>query len=1356
MKTILPLFLIIFFPIILGAQTCPDTVDYEFYSQEDIDDWFEKYPDCTILNGDLYIDHQYSALTNLHAFRNIRTITGSLSINAPYLYHLNGLQNLDTVKGSINIYFDNFKNIDSITNISYLGGNLVLDLPDKLSSLPVFHNLDTIHGYLDISPSFYAEKIPSFPKLRYVNGDVNVSSGNSSDLTGLDSLNHIGGDLSIARNNNLVSVHGLEQLHNVQGTIRIHHNNALQTIDALNDLTIASLQGLEIHENPSLSICNTTMVCSAFTGGIKPRIFENGEGCQTFFEVYTACEISEPCIQNLVFTSQAEIDAFPQKFPDCQIISGNVVIRDETASITNLDSLFNILEIQGSLEIVDAPQLKSFKGITNLNTIGANLYLDNLPQLENMQGLENIEFIPGDLTLIYLPIPNLSELVNLKEIGGDFLLQQLPITNFAGLTQLTQIGGSLIVIGLDITSVDGLENLQNVSEEINISYNDNLSSINSFTALASVGGIEISSNANLTEILSFSAIDSVGNLKILNHPLLSNITGLEHITKVTTYLTFAQNASLTTLENFAFSDPIGGISISSNPLLQNIDCFSDLTYIHGGLGIANNPLLPDLLPFSEVKGIEGSLSVSGNIRLKNLHGLESVDHVNGLFISNQDSLISLAGLSSLDTIHLDLQITHCAQLQNLDGLQELSVIKRIFKLEYLPAFQAPLHVQQLQTIGYVFTVERCGIRSFTGMENLVHGGSYFSIQHNDSLITLAGLESLTHIGQLTISDNGRLSNLEALSNLHDIDGDFIYRAGSVQDTFPFFSSLTRINGYLQLLNSQISDMTCFPALSYIDGPMYINSCNRLTNLNGLENLTYINGSLSIKYNDALSNIDGLINLQEIDGAIEIVDNDKLLSIDGLDAIDPNSIIETPTLPAVYIVGNEILTSCATASICNLILGQQKKVTLVNNATGCNNEMQIIARCASGASCGIDIIKFERQSQIDSFPLNYPGCEFVKGHVVIKESSPGDIVNLDSLTQLRIVAASLQIHDNINLTSLDGLDSLKYVGGTLLIVRNKELQDIYALENLNGKFINNNLLSPHYVRIEDNPNLHLCSTHPICDLFTIPNIQYTLFGNGDFCNSPADIIEHCNLPVTCELEYEFYSQKSVNEFAIKFPKCTEVISNLYVSSFNPDPVTDLTPFKNIRKIHGNLRVSNNHELESLTGLDSIVEVKGSLTISNNALLPSLHALQNINPHLIWSLDDRALDIRHNPLLTDCGYENICIMLGIDTLDTRILGNGTDCNTEEEILHQCLVSTKDVTLPELHIYPNPTTGQLYFIMPHASGFSPDKIMISNMSGQTEYVSEYMSSISLEHLIPGMYVVMVMRENRILYRSRIIIAR
>lgn len=92
---------------------------------------------------------------------------------------------------------------------------------------------------------------------------------------------------------------------------------------------------------------------------------------------------------DITFASQAEIDSYPTNFPDCSEIDGDVEISGN--DITNLDSLYVITTILGTLEISDNPNLSGLSGLANVTAIDGILIINNNDLLKSLSGIDNID-----------------------------------------------------------------------------------------------------------------------------------------------------------------------------------------------------------------------------------------------------------------------------------------------------------------------------------------------------------------------------------------------------------------------------------------------------------------------------------------------------------------------------------------------------------------------------------------------------------------------------------------------------------------------------------------------------------------------------------------------------------------------------------------------------------------------------------------------------------------------------------------------------------------------------------------------------------------------------------------------------
>lgn len=147
-----------------------------------------------------------------------------------------------------------------------------------------------------------------------IDGNVVIHGNNISDLSGLDRVDAIGGDLNIWGNPSLASLSGLKVLSFIGGNMYIYGNDlitdltgldsldylggdltvegnaVLQSLKGLGNLSPGSIKNLYIVSNPLLKSCDVKSVCDLLAdpkGTIE--ISDNSSGCNSPAEVESKC-----------------------------------------------------------------------------------------------------------------------------------------------------------------------------------------------------------------------------------------------------------------------------------------------------------------------------------------------------------------------------------------------------------------------------------------------------------------------------------------------------------------------------------------------------------------------------------------------------------------------------------------------------------------------------------------------------------------------------------------------------------------------------------------------------------------------------------------------------------------------------------------------------------------------------------------------------------------------------------------------------------------------------------------------------------------------------------------------------------
>jgi len=294
------------------TMPCLPYGNYYFFTQDDIDEFLTNYPGCAQLEGDATITG--SNINNLNGLLVLTNIGGDLSIHDnPQLTILEGLNNINYIGGSLIIESnDNLTTLSGLENLVYIGGDLMMghwfilygwgtyiNGNEKLTSLSALSNIYTIFGNVSIARNDMLVSLAGL-NLSYIQGSFDIGGNDAlANLNGLQNLSSIGGDLIIGRagfyyclgNSNLQSISGLDGLTTIDGILRVAGNDFLTSLAGLDNIEANSIQELDISWNGTLSICAVQSVCDYLAApGAIIAIDNNAPGCNSQQEVEEACD----------------------------------------------------------------------------------------------------------------------------------------------------------------------------------------------------------------------------------------------------------------------------------------------------------------------------------------------------------------------------------------------------------------------------------------------------------------------------------------------------------------------------------------------------------------------------------------------------------------------------------------------------------------------------------------------------------------------------------------------------------------------------------------------------------------------------------------------------------------------------------------------------------------------------------------------------------------------------------------------------------------------------------------------------------------------------------------------------------
>ncbi len=352
--------------------------------------------------------------------------------------------------------------------------------------------------------------------------------------------------------------------------------------------------------------------------------------------------------------------------------------------------------------------------------------------------------------------------------------------------------------------------------------------------------------------------------------------------------------------------------------------------------------------------------------------------------------------------------------------------------------------------------------------------------------------------------------------------------------------------------------------------------------------------------------------------------------------------------------------------------------------------------AKAQDCLPSGIDFMSQNEIDSFSINYPGCQVIGGSVSIAPS----ITNLNGLSVITHINGDLIITPPV---PFSGLDNLVYIEGSLEIQdqQHPNFNGLGSLDSIGG---NLSVLSgspasfqglEQLVSIGGDLNLIGCSPASFLGLeqlvsiggdFDLPNPTPSLQDfqgleslttiGGNLNNQTSDLNNFHGLESLTTIGGDFGLLPFAANSYQGLDNLTKIGGTFRVDITSESPnfeglekltsigqftlmgvidLQDFTGLTNLNTIVGLFSIEGCGSLISLIGLENLQHV-GALFIKDNASLISLKGLQNLK-----GTNLSGVTILNNTSLEICNFNFLCDMLSSgNTGGITINGNGSTCN------------------------------------------------------------------------------------------------
>jgi hypothetical protein len=366
----------------------------------------------------------------------------------------------------------NFNGLNAITQIGgelligtyFYGGNLVLE---NLSGL---ENLTYVAGDVSILRNFELTSLTGLENLTSTGGRLAISDNPLNSFAGLDNLTSIGGRLVVNRMNTITDLSGLESITSVGDRVSITENDSLTSLTGLDNLTsiggrieisankaLVSLKGIDniaAGTVEDLSIYNNIALSNCHVQCICDYL-SSPNGTVTIYNNATGCNNPAEIADSCGFT----IPCLP---------FGDYYLHSQTDIDSFQTNYPGCTTLKGHVH-VHGDDIANLNGLNVITSFEDKLWIVLNPALKNLSGLDNVTYV-GDVLYISQndSLINLTGLNNLDSIGQDFWISSNEsLEDITALSSLNSIGNELsFVFNWDLLSLSGLENLDSASINI--------------------------------------------------------------------------------------------------------------------------------------------------------------------------------------------------------------------------------------------------------------------------------------------------------------------------------------------------------------------------------------------------------------------------------------------------------------------------------------------------------------------------------------------------------------------------------------------------------------------------------------------------------------------------------------------------------------------------------------------------------------------------------------------------------------------------------------------------------------------------------------------------------------------------
>ena len=622
----------------------------------------------------------------------------------------------------------------------------------------------------------------------------------------------------------------------------------------------------------------------------------------------------------------------------------------------------------------------------------------------------------------------------------------------------------------------------------------------------------------------------------------------------------------------------GNITVSTQAEVDALrTTLADKTIIAGDLTIGytnfiSSSNITDLTPLSNIAHIKRNLIIRQNEQLVSLHGLHNLQTITGGdFRLEYNDRLTTVDFSKLETIAGYFDVNHNDRLTTLGNFPVLQTMGRFFRV---------WENDRLTTLG-----------NFSALRSI---SEHFSVFENNRLTTLGNFPVLTSIGlgfynvyvptlfrklnrvSLVVEYNPELPDDSVRSKLMR----FLPGGSSAVRGYIFINRIkqrTYLGDITVSTQAELNALfTTLISIDTIDGDLTIGSTDTgstsdITDLTPLGNIVHITGNLIIEQNGELVNQKSLTNLQTIGGHFSVSNNARLTAL---------NFSKLQTIGGYFSISNNGGLTAFDFSKLQTIGGYFQ----VNDNDGLTAFDFFKLETIEG------YFAVQNNDGLTSFG-NFTKLQIVEGYVDVNNNDR--LTTLGNFSKLETIEGYFSVTNNDTLTTLGSFPALLRIGiGTVSVpIAGQSREGVSILVENNLKLSNCSVLAG-FLSGED---------------FAVSG-EIFINANTTGCNSPSTI-DVSNISRVYIGDITVRTQAELNSLRAILRNIHTIEGSVTIGYYhhgNPSSdITDLTPFRNIVHITGNLYVFRNHQLVDMSPLTNLQIVGGEFDIVRNTRITTLN-------------------------------------------------------------------------------------------------------------------------------------------------------